>query len=413
MVIIMIQTYTVAELSAYIRELFEMDYRLQDVTVTGEVSNMTRASSGHWYFTLKDSQTQLRCVMWRSSAERQSFVPQNGDAITAQGRVSVYEPRGEYQLYAESIRPLGVGDLYAQFEQLKARLEAEGLFDEARKHPLPAFPTRIGVVTSPEAAAFQDVQNVLRRRFPLAAVILSPTVVQGEAAPLGIVKALDRLNAQTTVDVILLVRGGGSIEDLWAFNDERVVRAVVASQIPVIAGVGHETDFTIVDFVADLRVPTPSAAAELATPDVADLRLGLAGIDEMMTTLMQTLIGDGQGDLMAAQRTLGHLSPSRQIATLRQRIDDWNLRMERAQKGRIDGWRERLDSRLAALKAANPQAILQRGYAIVTRSDSGDRVKSADSATPGDGITIQLHDGDLVARVEDKETHEQYRRTLF
>lgn len=413
MVIAMIQTYTVAELSAYIREMFDLDFRLQDVTVTGEVSNMTRASSGHWYFTLKDSQSQLKCVMWRSSAEKQSFVPQSGDAIMAQGRVSVYEPRGEYQLYAESIRPLGVGDLYAEFERLKAKLDAEGLFDAERKRPLPAFPKQIGVVTSPEAAAFQDVQNVLRRRFPLAEVILSPTPVQGDAAPPQIVRALEKLNAHTDVDVILLTRGGGSIEDLWAFNEEPVARAVASSRIPIIAGVGHETDFTIVDFVADLRAPTPSAAAELATPSLADLRAGIDSLTETLVVHIQDCIGDRQDDLMVAQRSLGHLSPSRQIATLRQRIDDWNLRLERAQKAHLGGWRERLSSRTAALNAANPQAILERGYAIITRSDTGERVKTAAGAQPGEGITIQLHDGDLKARIEDRETHEQYRRTLF
>ena len=409
----MIQTFTVAELSAYIHAMFEMDYQLQDVTVTGEVSNMTRASSGHWYFTLKDSESQLKCVMWRSSAEQQSFVPQSGDAIMAQGRVSVYEPRGEYQLYAESIRPMGVGDLYTEFERLKTMLDAEGLFAEERKRPLPAFPKLIGVVTSPTAAAFQDVQNVLRRRFPLAEVILSPTQVQGDAAPPQIVRALEKMNVHTDVDVILLIRGGGSIEDLWAFNDESVVRAVAASRVPVIAGVGHETDFTIVDFVADLRAPTPSAAAELATPSLADLRAGVESLGELITGLTRDTIGDRQDDLMATQRALSHLSPSRQIATLRQRIDDWSLRLERAQKGHLSGWRERLTSRSAALMAANPQAILARGYAIVTHSETGERVKSAAGATPGDGITIQLHDGDLTARVEDRETHEQYRRTLF
>jgi len=407
----MLDAYSVAELSSYIRQMFEIDNRLQDIWVTGEISNMTRASSGHWYFTLKDSQSQIKCAMWRSSAERQSFIPQNGDAVTAHGRVSVYEPRGEYQLYADIIRPVGIGDLYARFEQLKARLESEGLFGIDRKRPIPAFPRQIGVVTSPEAAAFQDIQNVLRRRFPLTEVILSPTPVQGDAAPPQIVAALERLNAHSQVDVILLCRGGGSIEDLWAFNDERVARAVAASRIPVVTGVGHETDFTIVDFVSDLRAPTPSAAAELATPNIDDLREGIRTIKDIITSVTEGHLADLRVDLNSAQRTLGHLSPAWQIATLRQRIDDWNARLSRDQRKQIALLRERLESRSDALHAANPQAILARGYAIV--SSGGQRIKSAGEVHAGDGLTIQLHDGEIKARVEDNETHERYKRTLF
>ena len=407
----MSQTYTVAELSTYIRDLFAMDYRLQALTVTGEISNMRQASSGHWYFTLKDEQSQLKCAMWRSRVVQQSFVPNDGDAVMAEGRVEVYEPRGEYQLIVESLRPMGVGDLYARFEQLKALLDHEGLFDAERKRPLPAIPRQIGIVTSPEAAAFQDVQNVLRRRFPLAEIILSPTLVQGESAPPRIVNALEKLTAHTQVDLILLIRGGGSIEDLWAFNDERVARAVAASRIPVIAGVGHETNFTIVDFVADLRAPTPSAAAELATPNISDLQLDLDQQITLLTSLMSDQLGDLQYNLTTAQRTLGHLSPVRQIATLRQRMDDWVERLDRAQKQRFATLRERLTSRTAALQTANPEAILARGYAIVTDSHTGKRITA--DAQPGDGISIQLHDGEVKARIEDKENHEQYRRTLF
>ncbi len=408
---IMTQTYTVAELSAYIRDLFALDYRLQDLTVTGEVSNMRPAASGHWYFTLKDGQSQIKCAMWRSRVAQQAFVPNDGDAVIAEGRVEVYEPRGEYQLIADNMRPLGVGDLYAQFEQLKALLDSEGLFDPERKRPLPAFPRQIGIVTSPEAAAFQDVQNVLRRRFPLAELILSPTLVQGDSAPPRIVTALEKLNQHTQVNVILLIRGGGSIEDLWAFNDERVARAVAASHIPVIAGVGHETDFTIVDFVADLRAPTPSAAAELATPNISDLQLTLEQQATLLTALMSDRLDALGNNLVSSQRTLGHLSPVRQVTTLRQRLDDWAERLDRSQKQRFASLRERLDSRAAALNAANPQAILARGYAIVTDSHTGERITA--DAQSGDGITIQLHDGELKARIEDKENHEQYRRTLF
>lgn len=393
--------YTVAELTAYIRKSLEADYHLQDIWVTGEISEFKRHSSGHWYFTLKDSESLVKCVMWRSSAERQSTIPKSGDAIMAHGYVGVYPPQGVYQLYVDNVRPVGVGDLYARFEKLKAQLEAEGLFDPERKRPLPVFPHQIGIVTSPEAAAYQDVQNVLRRRFPLAEVIFSPAPVQGEIAPPLIVAALQRLNDFTQVDVILLCRGGGSIEDLWAFNDERVARAVATSRIPVITGVGHETDFTIVDFVSDYRAPTPSAAAEIATPDIDDLRARVRDLDFDLSTLMRNRVMTWQDDLAAAERTLGHLSPARRIDTLRQRLDEWNSRILREQSTRLDRLRERLTSRTAALHAANPQAILARGYAIITRDD-GQRVNSVAAVSAGDDIHIQLHDGQLNARIGTK-----------
>jgi exodeoxyribonuclease VII large subunit len=395
-------TISVAELTVYIRSLLENDLRLQDVSVTGEVSNVTHAASGHLYFTLKDSKAQIKCVMWRSNAERLTRTPSNGDAIIVRGALGVYEQNGVYQLYAVDLRPVGVGDLYLQFEQIKAKLEAEGLFDEERKRALPLFPRVIGIVTSPEAAAFQDVQNVLRRRYPLASVILSPTLVQGVDAPAQIVKALRRLDALGGCDVILVCRGGGSIEDLWAFNDEAVARAIADAHAPVISGVGHETDFTIADFAADLRAPTPSAAAELATPDRADLRAEVGAIAAAL-----------DGGL------------ERRMRTLRQSLDDrlWSLRqvspltqirrLDARQTARAALLKERLGGRLAALERANPRAILRRGYALVSFSESGDRIISAAEAKPGTGITITLHDGDLKARVEDKDSHERYRRTLF
>lgn len=406
-------TKSVTELTSYIRNLFDGDSTLQDVWVSGEVSNMTAARSGHWYFTLKDSTAQLRCVMWRSTANRQQITPQNGDALEVHGKVGVYEPRGEYQLYADAVRPVGLGELYQKFERLKARLATEGLFDAERKREYPAFPHQIGVVTSPTAAAFQDIQNVLRRRFPLAEVILSPSQVQGESAPTQIVRALERLNQHTAVDLILLCRGGGSIEDLWSFNDERVARAVAASRIPVIAGVGHETDFTIVDFVCDLRAPTPSAAAEQAVPNIFDIREGLRVLDERLSGMMYDTLLLREENLKTAQRTLAYTSPKRTIENLRQRVDDLSARMQRQQKSTLEQRGERLSNKRAALEAANPKTILSRGYAIVTRNDDDQRVISELDAQPGTGVTIQLKDGELKARIEDKETHERYKRTLF
>lgn len=407
------ENYSVAELTTYIREIFDINENLQDVWVQGEVSNMRRAASGHWYFTLKDSQAQLKCVMWRSSAERQTIRPQDGDAILAHGRVSVYDSQGVYQLYADQVRPVGMGDLYAQFEQLKAKLESEGLFDPFRKRPIPTFPRQIGVVTSADAAAFQDIQNVLRRRFPLATVILSATMVQGADAPPQIVKAIERLNQYTEVDVILVCRGGGSIEDLWAFNDERVARAIATSRIPTITGVGHETDFTIADFVSDLRAPTPSAAAELATPDSNDLRIAVRDLTDTLHTSVDNTLFNLRANLAASRRTMGHISPTSRIRNLRQRLDDWNTRIINLQRGQIGRLRERLGAREAALKAADPRSILKRGYAIVYRSEDMERLDEAKGVKPGVGLTIQFHDGELKARVEDKDTHERYKRTLF
>ena len=406
-------SWTVAELTARIRALLEGDESLQDVAVSGEISNMTRARSGHWYFTLKDANASLRCVMWRSAAGRQRFVPQEGDAVQALGHIGLYEPRGEYQLYAVQLRPLGVGELYAQFEQLKRALEAEGLFDEARKRPLPAFPLIIGVVTSPQAAAFQDVCNVLRRRFPLAQVWLSPAAVQGMDAPAELRAALARLNARAEVDVILLIRGGGSIEDLWAFNDEALARAIVASRLPVVSGVGHETDFSIADFVADLRAPTPSAAAELVTPDLGEVQQQLTGAQSRLEALQRARLALLADRLGASRRSLIHLSPLRELATLRQRLDNQELRLQRAWHTAHSVLAARLAEGTAALGAADPQAILQRGYALLTQVQDGKRVTSVDEAGVGDALLAQLRDGELPLRVEDRESHERYRRTLF
>lgn len=392
--------YTISEVTTVIRQLIESAEPLQAVRVQGEVSNMKRYSSGHWYFTLKDGGAQLKCVMWRSNAEKQRYKPEDGDQVEARGNIGVYDAQGVYQLYAESLKPVGMGDLYRQFEELKARLDAEGLFDPARKRPLPVFPRQIGVVTSPQAAAFQDILNVLRRRFPLAQIILSPTPVQGADAPPQIAAALERLNQYTQVEVILLIRGGGSIEDLWAFNDEGVARAVAASRIPVVTGVGHEIDFTMVDFVADQRAPTPSAAAEIATPNLDDLRYNTRALTAALDSLMLTRLTDLQAQVSATSRTLGHLSPVGRIRTLRQRVDDLTERAGTAQSALLRLHRERLTGQARALEAANPAAILKRGYAIVRRANDGTPITRAAEASPDTALTIQFHDGEIKARTD-------------
>ncbi len=386
-------TYSVRELNAHIRRLFERDEDLQDVWVEGEVSGFKQAQpSGHCYFTLKDGKTGIACVMWRSSAQQMAVLPRDGDAVIAHGSVTIYEERSAYQLYVDRLRPVGIGDLYRQFELLKERLEAEGLFDHARKRPLPPFPRRIGVVTSANAAAFQDVQNVLRRRFPLVEIILSPTLVQGLDAPTQIVRALDRLSA-IDVDVILVTRGGGSIEDLWAFNDEGVARAIAASRVPVVSGVGHETDFTIADFVADLRAPTPSAAAEVLTPDFAELTLGLDRLRRQLASAFDDSLHSRADLVNARSRTLRQLSPLVRVRNTRQRLDDWQTRLVTIERRRLALLRERVAARDQALVAASPQAILARGYALVTDAQTGSRITSAREAV--DDIRVQFHDGTL------------------
>jgi exodeoxyribonuclease VII large subunit len=290
-------TWTVSRLTQHIRMLLESDVALQDVWVQGEISNLGRPASGHIYFTLKDAGASLRGVMWKGDARRLTLPLQDGMEIEAHGRIGVYEPQGQYQFYADLIRPLGEGLLYQEFLRLKALLEAEGLFDSERKRPIPQLPRRIGIVTSATGAALRDMLNTLRRRLPLVEVLLAPSPVQGDEAPLKLVNALATLNLLQP-DVILLARGGGSIEDLWAFNDERVVRAVVASNTPVISGVGHETDFTLCDFAADLRAPTPTAAAELATPiTIIDLIAYLRGMKTRLAASTLSLLAAHQSEL--------------------------------------------------------------------------------------------------------------------
>lgn len=393
-------TYAISELTNYISDTFKLDINLQDLWVEGEVSNLRKAASGHWYFTLKDNRAQLKSVMWRSNAERITTPVNEGDAVLAHGYVGVYERDGVYQLYVDRLRPVGVGDLYAKFEQLKQKLTAEGLFDPARKRPVPSFPRRIGVVTSPGAAAFQDVLNVLRRRFPLAAVTLSATLVQGEQAPTQIVAALERLNRHAAADVILVCRGGGSIEELWAFNDERVARAIVASALPVITGVGHETDFTIADFAADLRAPTPSAAAEQATPDIGDLHKLLDRRRTQLRDTMALLLENLQEAVYDGERALDYAAPHDRIDNLRQRLDDWQARLVTRQRDRLDRLHERLTARGAALEAVNPERLLSRGYALVTHGGDGQRVRSAGELSTGAEIRVRFHDGTVGARVD-------------
>jgi len=389
---------SVTELTRYMRALMDSDEILRDIWVSGEISNLSQPSSGHIYFSLKDQTATLRCVIWRTTAMRMLVNLRNGQAVEAHGAISLYERDGTYQLYVDSLRLAGEGWLYQEFLRLKARLEAEGLFDEARKRAIPAIPQRIGIVTSATGAALQDILNTLTNRYPLAEVILSPAPVQGDDAPPRLVKALQRLEAARP-DVIIMARGGGSLEDLWAFNDERLVRAIVASSIPVITGIGHETDFTLADFAADLRAPTPTGAAVLATPDAAEMRAALGSQLLHLDSAMAALIAASKRDTADTLLRLGRLSPQRKVQDDRQRLDELLERAvrslsahQRLRHAQVDG----LSSRLQAL---SPLAVLQRGYAVL-RGPGGRILQSVSQVKPGDIVKARIQDGDLTAQVQ-------------
>jgi exodeoxyribonuclease VII large subunit len=387
------QQWTVSRLTVYIRNLIESDIALQDVTVTGEISNLSRPASGHIYFTLKDANSSLKCVMWKTSAARLRLPLQDGMAVEVHGRIGIYEVSGQYQLYADQIKPVGEGALFQEFLRLKAMLEAEGLFDPGRKRPIPELPRKIGIVTSATGAALRDMLNTLRRRLPLVEVILAPAPVQGVEAPPALVNALAALDRQQP-DVILIARGGGSIEDLWAFNDELVVRAVAASKTPVISGVGHETDFTLCDFAADLRAPTPTAAAELATQiTLLDLAAYVRDAESRLTSLTLNLLSAQRGDLSTLAASLRYSSPERRLRSERQRADDFARRAlsalhhrTRLQSARVDGMARRLE-------ALSPLAVLARGYAVVTRKNDGSVISHVAEADAE--MRVRVSDGEF------------------
>lgn len=391
--------WTVTDLTRYLRELLSSDELLQDVWVAGEVSNFTHHTSGHVYFTLKDGGAALRCVMWRSLVNLQKFLPRDGDAIEVHGKITVYEVRGEYQLSIDRIRPAGEGALYAEFLRLKALLEAEGLFAPERKRPIPARPQCIGIVTSPTGAALQDMLNTLRRRYPLVEVVLAPTPVQGEEAPLGIITALHDVARLAKPDVIILARGGGSIEDLWAFNDERVARAIAASPVPIITGVGHETDYTIADFVSDLRAPTPTAAAELATPNQVDLRLDLSDLKVRLSHTLQAYTTELRWAFKGVQGQLERNSPLVQIQSASQWVDELDRRLAASIRHLLAIARTHLTGLAQRMGALNPRAVLERGYSIVV-NQAGETIAHVAQVRAGEPLTVQVSDGDFGVHVD-------------
>jgi exodeoxyribonuclease VII large subunit len=388
---------TVSQALSYLRELLDSDLVLGDVWVSGEVSGARTQPSGHTYFTLKDAGAQLRSVLFRPAQVRQrrmvDYLTQ-GAQVIVHGRLTVYEARGELQIVVDFVQPEGVGLRHAQFERLRVQLEEEGLFDPARKRSLPRFPRRVGVVTSPAGAVFHDICNILQRRWPLAEVVLAPTPVQGPEAVAGISGAIETLNDATGVDVIVVARGGGSVEELWAFNEEPVARAVFGSVVPVVSAVGHETDFTICDYVADMRAPTPSAAAELVAPDVLQVRSQIRG---RLGAALSGALALVQRERSATRSLLGRVErQAADLSNLRQRIDSFERRalnsVEGIRRERLAGLRRCL----AQLDALNPQATLDRGYAVVHKD--GRVVSSIGTISGGDNLVIKVADGGFVAR---------------
>ncbi len=393
-------SWSVTQANQYIRELFETDVMLNDVEVEGEISNFTRARSGHLYFTLKDESSQLKGVMWRSAAARLGFDPREGDQVVARGNISIYEASGQVQLYASRLEPAGRGDLAVAFEQLKQQLALEGLFEPERKKPLPPFPKKIGIVTSLDAAALRDMINVLSRRYPLVQVLIAPTLVQGNGAPAGIVRGIQWLDGRDDVDLIIVSRGGGSIEDLWAFNDEGVARAVANAETPVVSGVGHETDFTIIDFVSDLRAPTPSAAAEQSTPDLADIGGFVVSAGHFLDRKISQLVEDRQDKVDGLTRALELLGPAYRLNSSRQQLDMFDQRLEAAMRQTISEIKQRQLIASTKLEAVSPAATLERGYAIIKKKD-GKLAPSAKDLAVGDSVEIQLHDGTATADISE------------
>ena len=387
------QTFTVSKLTFHIRKLLEENESLQDVWVQGEISNLSRPASGHIYFTLKDANASLKCVMWKTSAARLNLALRDGMEVEVHGKIGVYEPQGQYQLYADQIRPVGEGALYQEFMRLKAQLEAEGLFDPERKRPIPELPRRIGIVTSATGAALRDMLNTLRRRLPLVEVLLAPSPVQGVDAPPALVEALNSPILQSS-DVIIIARGGGSIEDLWAFNDERVIRAVAASKVPIISGVGHETDFTLCDFAADLRAPTPTAAAELATPrTIQDFAATISNLQSLISAHTLNVISEKQSSLSSLTAELRYLSPLRLIQSAAQRVDELSRRASFAAFNRIILERKHLEGTEKRLESLSPLAVLGRGYAVVTRKEDGGVVSRVAQAS--DEMKVRVSDGEF------------------
>ena len=397
-----IQPITVSELNAHIKGLLDSDLLLGSLAVRGELSNYKVYSSGHHYFTLKDAESSLKCVMFRSSASRIRFRPENGMGVTAVGSVSVYPRDGVYQLYCTELIPTGMGDLYLAFEQLKVRLSKEGLFDPSHKKPLPAYPKRIAVITSGSGAAVRDIIRVLGHRWPDTEVVILPVRVQGVEAPPEIVGAIRYANRYRVGDLIITGRGGGSMEDLWAFNDERVARAIYDSELPVISAVGHEPDVTIADFVADLRAATPSNAAELAVPDQADVRETLNGYRSRFEHALRRQLAEGASRLKDLSGRKVLTSPTAYLDFKRMELDRLQGRIVTVSEGWLASRRQQFGQTAAALDAMSPLKVLARGYAVAT-NEKGAIIRNTADVVNGEKLRLRVTDGLIPCRVESDE----------
>lgn len=392
---------SVSQLNRYIKMNFDADENLANIFISGEISNFTNHyRTGHLYFTLKDDSAAVRAVMFNSSAKRLKFMPEDGMKVIARGRVSVYEASGQYQLYVDDMQPDGVGALNLAYEQLKEKLQKEGFFSELHKKPLPPYPEKVGVITSPTGAAVRDIINVLGRRFPYAEIVFCPVLVQGDGAHLQLIDAVNLFNSERAADVIIIGRGGGSIEDLWEFNDEGLARAVYNSEIPVISAVGHETDFTICDFVADMRAPTPSAAAELAVPDANELQYALSALKNRMFLNVSSGIADRRSRLEYLTSKGALKSPDEMLSNRSQRLDTAFSKMLSSYENRIGGKKVEFISAATALSKLDPMSVLMRGFAFVS-DKNGKNVYSSQALAKGDKINVRFHDGSAVCEVKE------------
>lgn len=397
--------YTLARLTGLVKNIIERSAELQNIWVDGEISNLTIARSGHAYFSLKDAESQFRCVMWRNAVQKQKVPMREGDRVLVHGSVTVYAPRGEMQLQVNLVQPQGTGLLQLQLEELRMKLEAEGLFDESRKRDLPWLPKTIGVVTSESGAVWHDIQRVISRRYPLAELVLSPTLVQGELAPPAIVNALNLIQEMANPDVIIIGRGGGSIEDLWAFNDERVVRAIFAAKVPIISAVGHENDFTLADDVADVRAGTPSMAAELATPDLGQLDAVLVETRRGMGNTMVRSLNDRLERLDDLQRQLTRLSPLARLQMMESELDSLSNRLNLARDHNLKSARHEFQSLGRVLASLNPDAMFQRGFAYLENPDTSKPIRTVGDVSQGDSIRATIRGGTLTGTVDDVQTN--------
>ncbi len=393
---------SVTEINEYIKWLIDGEMQLQDIYVVGELSNFKKHTTGHCYFSLKDEKSEIRAIMFSSNARKLGFVPENGIKVIVHARVGVYAQGGSYQLYVDAMQPDGIGSLYLAYEQLKDKLSKEGLFDERYKKPIPRYPKRIGVITSPTGAAIRDIINVTKRRYPCVQLVVFPTLVQGPDAPAELTRAVEYFNISNNVDTIIIGRGGGSIEDLWAFNDEGLARAIYRSNIPVISGVGHEIDFTICDFVSDIRAATPSAAAEIATPDINDINNLLNGFNYRFSSAFKGLISSYRNKLDDLAKSKVFLKPETMLDVPKMRFFAIAEKLESSIKSLYSAKKGQFAEINGKLAMLNPMSVISRGYGAVFKED-GSVIKSIREVNGGDIISIKISDGKLNATVNSRE----------